>query len=289
MTIDIRYLRNKDFHEVYLTSVEAFKDYALDIRYMTETVLYNRAVKNGIVFDASAAAYQDGRMVGYTLVGIGPWKNTVSAFDIGTGIVKPHRGQGLAVRMFDSILQKLTSKGIHKFVLEVLQNNASAVKAYEKAGFHVERELDCFQLEFAKRKNQGQKAENLRIQPLKKDRLASFQEFLDWPPSWENSFAALNRIPDELTLLSAENADGPCGLLAYYPGLNWIMCLAVAKTMRRRGIAAALLDFLQQEVQSTVPQVKLVNVLHTDAGAIRFLSRMGFAKFAGQYEMELDF
>jgi ribosomal protein S18 acetylase RimI-like enzyme len=259
------------------------------MRYMTETVFYNRAVKNGIVFDVSVAAYDNDRIVGYTLVGIGPWKSTVSAFDISTGIIKPYRGQGITNLMFDSILKKLLSKGIHKFVLEALQNNTSAVKAYEKIGFHITRELDCFQLDFNKWNPIKKNVPGLTLLPVTKNQLTPFQKFLDWPPSWENSFAALNRIPDELILLSAVQANRPCGLLAYYPGLNWIMCLAVDKAVRRTGIAIGLLSSLIEAIRGKVDTVKLPNVLHSDDNTIAFLKQMGFEIVTSQYEMEMDF
>ncbi|RPI77519.1 MAG: GNAT family N-acetyltransferase, partial [Desulfobacteraceae bacterium] len=169
MTLEIRFLKNKNFTEIHATALEAFSDYALNMSHLTEKVLYNRAIKNGISFDCSAAAFNNDKMVGYTLVGIGPWKNTVSAFDIGTGIIKPFRGQGIANQMFDAILKKIESKGIHKFVLEVLQNNTPAIKAYEKIGFHIGRELDCFQLEFNKKKALDKKVKDLRIHSIKKD------------------------------------------------------------------------------------------------------------------------
>lgn len=289
MTIEIRFLKNKNFTEVYSTSREAFSDYALNMSNLTDKILYNRALKNGISFESSVAAFENDQMVGYTLVGIGPWKNTVSAYDISTGIIKPFRGQGIANQMFDFILKKLQSKGIHKFVLEVLQNNTPAIKTYEKVGFYIVREFDCFQLEFNKKKTFEKKVKNLQIQSVQKDQLSSFQDFLDWPPSWENSFAAIQRIPDEVVLLSAAHENRPGGLLAYYPALNWMMCLAVDKPIRRSGIATELLSSLIEKIQDKVPLIKLVNVLHTDDGTIQFISRMGFEKYTSQYEMELEF
>jgi hypothetical protein len=259
------------------------------MRYMTESIFYNRAIKNGIVFETSTAAYDNDKMVGYTLVGIGPWKNTVGAFDISTGIIKPFRGQGIVTQMFDVILKKLQSKGIHKFVLEVLQSNAPAIKAYEKTGFQKMREFDCFKLDFNKMNSLNKKTKDLVIKPIKKDQLSAFQGFLDWPPSWENSFAAVNRIPDEVVLLSAAYQGQSLGLLAYYPALNWIMCLAVYKPFRRMGIAAGLSAFLFKEIQPKVPMVKMVNVLHSDDGTICFLKQMGFEVFTNQFEMEMDF
>jgi ribosomal protein S18 acetylase RimI-like enzyme len=289
LTIEIRFLKNKNFSEIHATSLEAFSDYAVNMSNVTDIILYNRAVKNGISFESSVAAFENDRMVGYTLVGIGPWKNTVSAFDITTGIIKPFRGQGITSRMFDSILEKLVSKGIHKFVLEVLQNNMPAIKAYEKIGFYIVREFDSFQLEFNKKKTFDKNNKDLQIRPVQRDQLSSFQDFLDWPPSWENNFAAIQRIPDEVVLLSAAYENRPVGLLAYYPALNWMMCLAVDKPMRRTGIAAGLLSSLIEIIKDKVPLVKLVNVLHTDDGTIEFLNRMGFEKYTSQYEMELEF
>ena len=96
-------LETIDFSSIYKTMIEAFSDYALDMTYMQEHNLYNRAIKNGIDFSLSAGVFENDKLVGFTLVGIDEWEGEKSAFDIATGIVKEHRGKGHAKKIFDFI------------------------------------------------------------------------------------------------------------------------------------------------------------------------------------------
>ena len=70
MACDYRFLSRTPFTEVHRTFNEAFADYAVGAGEVPESVLHNRAVKNGIVFDCSVGAFDGGRMVGFTMIGI---------------------------------------------------------------------------------------------------------------------------------------------------------------------------------------------------------------------------
>ena len=78
------------------------------------------------------------------------------------------------------------------------------------------------------------------------------------------------------------------GLLVYYPTLNWIMCLAVDRRYRRRGIATELLRHLKKCIGGKVPMVKMIGVDHTDSGMLQFLKKAGFEVYTALYEMRLD-
>ncbi|MCK7537059.1 MAG: GNAT family N-acetyltransferase [Marinilabiliales bacterium] len=55
-----------------------------------------------------------------------------SAFDAGTGIIKEHRGKGLAGKMFEFAVPLLKDQCISKFWLEVLQVNEKQLKHMRK-------------------------------------------------------------------------------------------------------------------------------------------------------------
>ena len=270
--------------EIFETFKEAFKDYAIDISGYSRESFINRAIKNGIDFESSVGLFDGDRMVGYTLVGTDTWKGRFSAYDIGTGIAKPHRGKGLARGMFEHALPRLRDIGVETFVLEVLQENEPAIKAYEKAGFHVTREFDCFELKWGK--IEGEAADT--IVPLEKDDIDSFEEALDWNPSWEDSFASFKRIPDSLMIFGAVRDGSPRGLIVFYPALNWIMSIVVERAHRRSGVGTSLVRHLAAEIGGRTTGARLVNVQHDDTGMIAFLDGLGFTPFASQYEMELD-
>ncbi|MFH2001887.1 MAG: GNAT family N-acetyltransferase, partial [Planctomycetota bacterium] len=112
MTPHLDHLSESMMPEIHRTFLEAFFDYAQDAGHVTEALLYNRAVKNGIDFRSSVGAFDGGKMVGFTLVGLDMWEGAFPAFDIATGIVKDYRGKGLARRIFDFALPGLKEKAV---------------------------------------------------------------------------------------------------------------------------------------------------------------------------------
>lgn len=266
--------------------MEAFADYYLDAGYMTEDVLFKRAIKNAVDFESSVGVFAGPKIVGFTLIGIDRWKGALSAFDAGTGIIPSYRGKGIAKQMFDFAIPKLRKQHVERFILEVLQVNQPAVKAYQKAGFRISREFDCFQLEKQRVHLQGGEQVPIKIHLVGREILHSFRGELDWEPSWENSFASIERIPDEVILYGAYNGRKCVGILAYYPLLNWIMCLLVRREYRRKGIAGGLLQHFIRSLPSDVSFVKLINVDHGDEAMRAFLEKAGFEFQISQYEME---
>jgi ribosomal protein S18 acetylase RimI-like enzyme len=287
MTYDFTFLTQNDTGILYQTFMTAFADYYQDISHITETYFTNRAVKNGVNYTSSAGVFNQGEMVGFTLVGIDQFNGSYSAFDAFTGIVKPHRGQGLAKAMFEFIVPKLKANNVEVFYLEVLQENEPAVRAYQKAGFTITRELDAFAVEW-ENANLNNGSGRIEIHPITKAQLDQAASYFDWQPSWENSLASIHRIPDEALYLGAFIKDSLVGVLVYYPLLNWILCLAVHKSFRRLKVGTALLTHLRDTISSQFPVTRIINIEHTDQGMIKFLESAGFSFFGNQYEMKLD-
>ena len=287
LTFQFSFLEKSQFPIIHKTFLEAFSDYQVDMSYMTEEVMFKRAVKNAVDFESSVGVFDGDKMVGFTLIGVDNWQNTLSAFDIGTGIIKDYRGKGIARQMFDFALPRLKEQAVKKFILEVIQTNEPAVKAYRDAGFHIARELDCFELEVKKANLQEKANLPIKFQHVGKDILPLFRDSLDWEPSWENSFSAITRIPDEVIFYGAL-CEGKCiGLLAYCPFLNWIMILVVRRDFRRKGVATQLLAHFLKYFPSEKTKVTLLNVDHSDTKMKKFLYKTGFELFGQQYEMAL--
>jgi len=173
MKYDYRFLTEGDFPDIYRTFLEAFSDYAIDASYMTERKMLKRAKKNGVDFASSIGLYADGVMAGFTLVGLDEWLGIPSAFDIVTGIVKPHRGKGIASEMFNRVVPKVREKGVRKFLLEVLQVNDAAIKAYRKAGFEIVRAYDCYDLKPETAMFADKSGPPVEIEAVERDELAA--------------------------------------------------------------------------------------------------------------------
>ena len=282
------FLTEDQFPQIAQTFDEAFADYYLKSTRRAEEWLYNRMVKNAVKYDHSVGAFDGDRMVGITLIGIDDWGGTLAAFDAGTGIVPDYRGKGLARQMFDFAAPKLREGGVKRFLLEVLQVNEPAIKAYERTGFSITREFDCLGLERKAFKAFNSPEFPVEIKPVSQERVKDFSGFADWQPSWENSFATIARIPDEVVINGAFLNGNCTGLIAYYPLLNWIMTLVVKSQYRRQGIATALLAHFVENFKYDYPQINVVNVDRSDSAMLWFFKKMGFKLFTSQYEMELD-
>lgn len=281
-------LVNVSFHEIHKTFVDAFSDYAVDMSYMTPKVIQSRATKNGYDPVSSVGIFENGKLVGFTLVGIDQHCKTPAAYDIMTGIVKEFRGKGIASKMFEFIQPTLKKKKIQQFFLEVLQENKAAIRAYQKTGFKIVRSFECFILD---RKN-FILTEKSRIPMLFKQLSASeiddFETFADWPPSWENSSNAIKKIPDETIIIAAKYSINKVGLIVYYPLLNWIMTLQIDPKYRKMGVGSALVGKLLDKINGETERIKFLNIQSEDEELIGFLKASGFELMTRQFEMKYE-
>jgi ribosomal protein S18 acetylase RimI-like enzyme len=287
MAYRYRFLTRDQFPQIHQAFLQAFADYYVETGGITEEVLYNRAVKNGVDFSVSVGAFDAERLVAMTLVGLDQWKGATAAFDIGTGVVPGHRGRGVAKEMFQFALPRLRERGATRFVLEVIQENQPAIKAYKAVGFEVTREFDCFRWELARGGGALDPAPDVDIRREERDSLDSFEAHLDWRPSWENSFSSIRRIPDDVRLFGAYSAGECVGLLVYYPGTNWVMTFVVKRNRRRRGVGSALLDWFARRRPGVQPVVRLVNIDRNDLATVSLLQKAGCELLIRQFEMEL--
>ncbi len=293
MTCDLKPMRyeflvEQSFSAVYRTFVEAFSDYPLDMSYMSEESFHNRAIKNGIDFTHCVGAFDGERMVGFTLVGVGQWNGLPAAFDIATGISKPYRGKAIAGEMLNLAIDRLRECGRKRFVLEVLQDNGPAIRSYRKIGFEMVREFDCYKLALGRATFDKDVDLPIDIHPIDRDQLSPLEYFLDWQPSWENSFPSMRRIPDQLLTYGASYQGSLIGALAYYPALRWITTLVVDTQYRRQGVATRLLESLVESLGADTPIIKVVDVQRDDEAMSALLARIGFDVYVQQYEMAVS-
>ena len=271
--------------QIHRTFQEAFAHYAMDMSSLTEERLRVRCVKNAVDWDVSVGAFDGDRMIGFTLIGIDEWQGGLGAFDAATGIVEGYRGQGLTRAMFDHALPDLKVRGVESFVLEVLKDNEPAIRAYRKAGFEVSRELKCFELQIEDLQGRDADMVALPVRSVDRQVVSSLAESVDWPPSWENSFKAIDRIPDELVVVAAFDGEVCIGAVAYTPMLNWILTIVVEPSYRRQGVGRALIQGLVEALPEGIETVRLQNVDGADSGMASFLERVGFEPLVDQYEM----
>lgn len=267
--------------------MEAFADYAMDASGTKEESMMLRMSKNAVDYAASAGAYEDDRLVGFTLIGIDEVEDVLTAFDAGTGIIPDFRGQGLAKRMFDHALPELQDRGVKRFLLEVLQGNEPAIKAYQKSGFVITREFRCYVAETEHLRTLSQVA-GIHVDIAD---AASFEGLIPeakWTPSFENRFSAHLAIPDCVTFISAFDGNECIGSIAYCRPLNWLLSLVVKRSHRRRGVGGALLNYLAATMLVDSPRLAALNIDGKDTGMQAFFEGVGFNPLVDQYEMSRE-
>jgi ribosomal protein S18 acetylase RimI-like enzyme len=280
-------LRAVDKAAVHAAFTEAFADYAMSSTGLTEERLLLRLEKNAIDYGVSVGVYDGGRIVGFTLIGVGSWGGAVTAYDAGTGIIPAFRGQGLARRMFDHALPGLRERGVERFSLEVLQQNEPAIRAYKKSGFEITRQLRSYAADAAILSHgpASPDASTWSLGPIDARTFALAAQDADWLPSFENRFSAVERIPNDVTLTGAFDGGRCVGVAAYSPPLRWLLSLVVCRSHRRRGVGRALLAHVAADVPEGVTRLAVINVDASDEGMIAFVGALGFGALVDQFEM----
>jgi ribosomal protein S18 acetylase RimI-like enzyme len=290
MTPELDFLTDVSDARIVSAFNMAFSDYALKMDERSEAWLHNRMVKNNVDYDCSVGAFVDNDLVGFSLTGIDDWQGVYSAYDAATGIIEDYRGQGLAARMFDFALPRLRDMKVKQFLLEVLQENEPAIKAYSRVGFNITREFDCFIWNPGETPMPGGVVSGntvFEIRDIDKTQVCQLADHLDFHPSWEVSLSAVSRIPGDVLAYGAFMDGQLVGTLVYFPLMEWLVNLAVHREVRRCSVGTRLLQHLAARLPRETGTVKLINVEKGAGGMKPFLESIGFAYEISQYEMAM--
>ncbi|MHC1723104.1 MAG: GNAT family N-acetyltransferase [Aminipila sp.] len=268
---------SETLHKAFL---EAFSDYQvkLDLPLWKFQQMLQR---KGFNPEISIGAFDNDRLVGFVLNGLRTWNGKVTVYDIGTGIIGEYRRQGLTSDMLLRIKKILKAKQVEQYLLEVLQNNKSAVELYQKQGFTVEREFSCFQLD----KDGFIPMATCKVENEANIDLGQLKEFWDCKPSWQNSIESICAIPEAFifSVVRVDNTIVGYGVIDKRTGD--IPQIAVNKNYRGNGIARSILTTLIENTESE--NFSVINVETEFKPIETFLEKAGFKYEVGQYEMLL--
>ncbi len=292
--MEIRSLAHTPFDTLAAAFGSAFAGYEVQISPdELRTMLRRRGFEPALSFAAFDAA---GRIMAFTLNGIGTFAGVPTAYDTGTGTLSEYRGRGLATQIFEASLPHLRSAGIVRYLLEVLQHNTAAVSVYRRLGFEVSREFNYFRSRNADGGGNGHGGRNAdggfgyakresvirRVEPSALRETAP--EFWDFTPSWQNGFEAIDRAPEDFVTLGALDGDRLTGYVIFEPAAGDITQIAVAKTHRRQGIGSALLGEMLR--LNRAPGIKCVNTqVGRDESLAAFLRARHIPLAGSQFEM----
>ena len=227
--------------------------------------------------ELSAAAFDDERMIGFYMNGIGEWQGKRTAYDAGTGVIPEYRKRGIAKDLFEFVVSRLKEVGVSQYLLEVITTNTPAVTLYRKIGFVETRQLAAFR---ANKPIEGARdIKGVAMRKVEQPDWQLFQSFWDGHPSWQNSIAAVERVEDRTVVVGAYEDEECVGYGVVFKPSGILMQLAVAPEHRRKGIGSAIVTALQREVEGFL---KTNNVEESAKG---FYEAVGFEFVLSQYEM----
>jgi len=279
-------LSNISLEKIYKTFVEAFSDYHVKFTLSFDDFLFMMN-RRGMNRDLSFGAFENERLLGFTLNGIGLWNGFLTAYDTGTGIIPDYRKKGLAKRIFQESLPVLRQNNIKQYLLEVLKQNKVAYELYIKLGFEVNREFDYYVFKKNDIKNYAfAKCPNkIRIEETDEIDWAKAISFFDFEPSWQNSLEAIKRSFDSYFRIAAYKNDDLVGFGFLQKSNGDIPQIAVNKDFRRKGIGSAIFRKLIDINQ--IENFQIINTEKTDIGMKKFLEHFNIFPSGGQYEMIL--
>lgn len=277
--VSYRLLTAADFSSLYKCFLEAFSDYQVNMQ-MSEQEFAQRLNRDGVQLEISAGAFDDDRIIGFYMNALGDWHGKLTAYDAGTGMVPDYRGRSIGKDLFAFVVSRLKERAVSQYLLEVLTSNERAVTLYRKLGFVEVRRFAVLrsQQELEPRED----LPNIEMRRMEEPDWKLFQSFWDGYPSWQNSIAAVERVPNDRLIIGA-HVDGNCvgyGIV-FTPAAN-LMQLAVAPAYRRKGIGSRILRAL-----STGETLKVNNIDKELKGTLAFFEANGFNVVLEQFEMRI--
>lgn len=275
--ITYRLLSESDFTSLYTCFLEAFSDYEVNMQ-MPPEQFAKRLARDRVRLEISAGAFDDERMIGFYINGLGEWQGKLTAYDAGTGVVPTHRKRGIGKDLFAFLIPRLKENSVSQYLLEVLTTNEPAVALYRKLGFEETRRLAVL------RSNEliSPPATGVALRTTSQADWNLFQSFWDWHPSWQNSIAAVERIKDDTLIVEAYVDERCTGYGVLFKPAGNLMQLAVAPRERGKGIGTAIFVALQNEVGEPL---KVNNVDEEFKDSLAFYKGLGFEVVLRQFEM----
>jgi ribosomal protein S18 acetylase RimI-like enzyme len=107
--------------------------------------------------------------------------------------------------------------------------------------------------------------------------------FMDFEPSWQNSFEAIGRCLNDFMILGAYTGDNLVGHCIFEPVSGDLTQIAVSKSHRREGIASALLE--EALKHNKHDSVKVVNTEISCNSITSFIESNNIPLLGKQFEM----
>jgi len=284
--ITIKQLSGVSIEIIHRAFAEAFADYVESFDLSVQQLQF-MIERRGYDPELSFGAFNQEKLVGFTLNGIGDWNGKLTVYDTGTGIIKEYRKQGIATRIFNESLPVLRENKISQYLLEVIRSNTKAFDLYKKSGFKVVREFEYYvSAKDDIKSDQSKIKDGFIVKEIYSPDWDLFKTCWDFGPSWQNSIDSIKRKLEFCKILGIFEGDSFAGYGIIELHTGDIPQFAVNKKYRRKGLASGLLKQLIQLAETD--SVKIINIDSRDTAMKQFLNSINLSPGAGQYEMLLN-
>ena len=275
-------LTNTPLSEITRCFNESFSDYFIQFT-VNESYLKNRWAVARVRFDLSFGCFMEDKLIGFIVHGIDHHDGILSAHNCATGIEPPFRGKGILGEIYKVGIEELKKEDVKKSTLEVISKNKKAIRAYEKAGFHlIPTLLNCFN---GLPKINIEVPKNITIKKSNKSDFPFYEKCRDYQPTWELTKAAIKIFPANFEYWEIFLIEEKVGYLIYTPSTGLIPQFAIHKNHRNKGYGKILFQHLIKQYNN----VRVVNVPETSINTVSFLKKIGMVNHVDQYIMERVF
>jgi ribosomal protein S18 acetylase RimI-like enzyme len=217
---------------------------------------------------ASRVASSDGCAVGICVLGVRGREGWIG----GMGVLPERRREGIGEALMRAVLERARALGLHRVTLEVLEQNETARRLYERLGFAGTRTLEVWSLP-------GLDGPEPAARPVDVDAaIAVIATHRDAPEPWQRAEGTLRRFRERDTLTQALGVDGGAVVYRTRDGHASIVQLGAPTAAVARELLAG--------VAATASGVTFLNV-PADDPCVGALADLGGTLAARQYELEL--
>ncbi|TCL76383.1 acetyltransferase (GNAT) family protein [Hydrogenispora ethanolica] len=278
----LKSLHDESLATIHAAFIAAFSDYSVRIELPYERFLEHLRGRDIRLADSFGVYHETGRLIGFVLNGLRERDGVTTGYDGGTGFLPAYRGQGLAALLFAEMQKELVRRQVRRYLLEVIRDNQPALRLYQKLGFTVTRNLNCYQWQRSAAPAPPV-PEELHLAELDLAALDRYQHWLDYQPTWQNATPSILNLKDRYQGLRIMLGQREVGYAVIHREYGDLPQLGLAEELRRERLP--LLGMLAPYTRSAV--LKAINV---EEGSYLgpWLIGQGMQGHVDQYEMAKD-
>lgn len=278
--MEFKNLANVEVEEILSVFNLSFSDYVVPF-HLSKDQLITKIAAEKIDLNLSVGAFEDGKLVAFILQAQKDENGEKVIYNGGTGVIPGNRGKGLVRKMYDFIIPVLKEKNADVLLLEVIEGNQPAIRAYENFGFKIIRKLLCFNGNI----KPGKMNSDVLIKELTDFQWETFRSFWDIEPSWQGSVFVLEDMRKDCVALGAFEGGKLVGYTIYSPASKKVYQMAVDKNYRRQGIGTKLFEMIGHKINGEI--ISFNNVDESSENISKFLSeKIGLKNWISQFEMK---